>query len=54
MKLADIPNICVDNSWFALQVKRDILHRTHYVELLLVVDNDKVTHVRARNHTRFS
>uniref|UniRef100_A0A3Q2X814 ADAM metallopeptidase domain 9a n=1 Tax=Hippocampus comes TaxID=109280 RepID=A0A3Q2X814_HIPCM len=25
----------------ALQVKRDILHRTHYVELLLVVDNDR-------------
>lgn len=33
-------------SWInlILQMKRAILHQTHYVELLLVVDNDRVRH----------
>lgn len=31
------------------QVKRAVLHKTHYVELLLVVDNDRVRHTHTHN-----
>ncbi|XP_053727938.1 disintegrin and metalloproteinase domain-containing protein 9 isoform X2 [Synchiropus splendidus] len=33
------------------RVRRAVLHRTHYVELLLVVDNERVTHSLTHSHT---
>lgn len=32
----------VHKVFFVFQIKRAVLHQTHYVELLLVVDNDRV------------
>lgn len=39
----------VPKVFFVFQMKRAVLHQTHYVELLLVVDNDRVNKHTASN-----
>lgn len=36
------------------QNKRAVLHQTHYVELLVVVDNERVSHVNLIKSSLFS
>lgn len=45
-------NLC--SLFFVFQMKRAVLHQTHYVELLLVVDNERVNLKHTHTYTHAS